>query len=273
MLKSLWIKLPTLVLAGLILWLVEGPLAWWLAGGTMLLSFAILGYLVCSVRSSFLVPTLWRAPETNNSIALTFDDGPDPVYTGRVLEILAAHGVPAAFFVVGHRARAHPELLLRAHAEGHVIGNHTENHSMFFHCRLWSKLRSELTACNEAIHAAIGSVPTMFRSPHGIRNPALADVVRDMSMTVVGWQTRGCDAVSKDPAAIEARVVDSVQPGGVILLHDGSGLGGTDDRSATLAALPGIITRLRAKGLRFVRLDELLQVQPYRPLQQQLEAS
>jgi len=272
MLKSLWIKVPTMIMVAAIMVLIERPLAWWLAGGTLLLSFAILGYLVCSVRSNFLVRTLWRAPEASNSIALTFDDGPDPAFTCRVLDILAEHDVPAAFFVVGTRARAHPELLLRAHSEGHVIGNHTENHSLLFHCRLWSKLRSELTACNEAIHAAIGSVPMLFRSPHGIRNPALADVVREMSMTVVGWQTRGCDAVSKDPGAIEARVVDSVEPGGVILLHDGSGLGGTEDRSATLAALPGIITRLRAKGLRFVRLDELLGVQPYLP-QQQLEAS
>ena len=272
MLKSLWIKLPTLVLAILVIALVDRPQAWWLAGGILLLGTVVLVHLVCSVRSSFLVRTLWRAPEATDSIALTFDDGPDPAYTNRVLDILKKHDVPAAFFVVGHRVRAHPELLLRVHSEGHVIGNHTENHSMFLHCRLWSKQRREITACNEAIEAVIGCAPTMFRSPHGFKNPALADVVRETSMTVVGWQVRGCDAVSSDPGAIEARVVNSAQRGGIILLHDGSGLGGTHDRSATLAALPAIIRRLRAKGLRFVRLDDLLGIKPYLA-QQQLEAS
>tara|TARA_R110002072_G_scaffold46591_10_gene129227 strand:+ start:265480 stop:266298 length:819 start_codon:yes stop_codon:yes gene_type:complete len=272
MLKSLWIKLPTILLAALAVVMVDGPLAWWLAGGFLLLGTAILLFVVCSVRSSFLVTTRWRAVKATNSVALTFDDGPDTNFTARVLDILAEHDVPAAFFVVGHRVRAHPELLVRAHAEGHVIGNHTESHSLLFHCRLWATLRREIVACNEAIQATIGIVPTMFRSPHGFKNPALADVLKQMSMTVVGWQVRGCDAVSNDPQAIEARVVDAVQPGGVILLHDGSGLGGAHDRSATLTALPAIIRRLRAKGLHFARLDELLGVKPYRP-QQQLEAS
>ena len=272
MLKSLWIKLPTLALAGLIIALVDGPQAWWWATTILLLGTLVLLHFVCNVRSSFLVRTLWNAPEATNAVALTFDDGPDPNYTSRVLDILAKHDVPAAFFVVGHRVRAHPELLLRAHSEGHVIGNHTESHSVFLHCRLWSKLRKEIADCNAAIQSVIGCLPTLFRPPHGFKNPALADVVRERSMTVVGWQVRGCDAVSSDPKAIEARVVESAEGGGIILLHDGSGLGGTKDRSATLDALPAIIKQLRARGLRFVRLDEMLKVQPYLP-QQQLEAS
>jgi len=270
--KSLWIKLPTLGLALVVIATVEGPLAWWLAAAILLLGLITLMRLVCSVRSSFFVRTLWRAPEATNAVALTFDDGPDPAYTNRVLDILAEHEAPAAFFVVGHRARAHPELVARAHSAGHVIGNHTESHSVLLHCRLWSKLRSEIAACNAAIQSVIGSTPTMFRSPHGFKNPALADVVREQGMTVVGWQVRGCDAVSNNAQAIESRVVELTEPGGIILLHDGSGLGGTNDRTATLEALPGIIKRLRAKGLKFVRLDELLGVKPY-ITSPQLEAS
>lgn len=273
MLKSLWIKVPTVVLAALVAVLVDHPLAWWFAGGILVLGSVLLISLVCSVRSSFLVNTLWRASASTNAIALTFDDGPDPAYTNRLLDILAEHKVPAAFFVVGNRVRQHPELVLRAHSEGHVIGNHTEHHSVLFHCSLWSKLRREIASCNEAIHTAIGSTPTMFRSPHGFKNPALADVVKAMAMTVVGWQVRGCDAVSTDPKAIETRVVESIQPGGIILLHDGSGLGGTNDRNATIEALPAIITRLREKGMKFVRLDELLGLEPYVAQQQHLEAS
>ena len=178
MLKSLWIKLPTLALAGLIIALVDGPQAWWWATAILLLGTLVLLHFVCNVRSSFLVRTLWNAPEATNAVALTFDDGPDPNYTSRVLDILAKHDVPAAFFVVGHRVRAHPELLLRAHSEGHVIGNHTESHSVFLHCRLWSKLRKEIADCNAAIQSVIGCLPTLFRPPHGFKNPALADVVR-----------------------------------------------------------------------------------------------
>mgnify|MGYP001192816921 CR=1 FL=1 len=102
MLKSLWIKLPTLALAGLIIALVDGPQAWWWATAILLLGTLVLLHFVCNVRSSFLVRTLWNAPEATNAVALTFDDGPDPNYTSRVLDSLAKHDVPAAFFVVGH---------------------------------------------------------------------------------------------------------------------------------------------------------------------------
>ena len=89
-------------------------------------------------------------------------------------------------------------------------------------------------------------------------------MLRGNGMVVVGWQARGCDAVCSDAQVIAARVVERALPGGVILLHDGAGLGGTSSRAPTLDALPRILDGLEARGLRFERLDRLLGVEPYR---------
>jgi peptidoglycan/xylan/chitin deacetylase (PgdA/CDA1 family) len=264
--KSMWIKLPTVALAVLAALLLEPPWNQWLAAVVLSVGTTMLLAIVCSVKSSFFAPTAYRSPRATDAVALTFDDGPDPTFTTGVLDALAQHGVAATFFVVGQRVRAHPELVARMHGDGHLIGNHTDTHSSWFHFRLWRTFRREITACGRAIETVIGRAPTLFRSPLGFKNPALGDVLRELGMTAVGWQVRGRDAVSGNPRAIEARVVDGITAGGVILLHDGSGLGGKRDLSATVAALPAIIAAIRKKGLRFVRLDELLDVDGYRSL-------
>jgi peptidoglycan/xylan/chitin deacetylase (PgdA/CDA1 family) len=119
-------------------------------------------------------------------------------------------------------------------------------------------------ACNEAIRTAIGKEPLLFRSPQGIKNPALGDVLLETGMTAIGWQVRGLDALPQSAPEIVERVVRGARPGSVILLHDGSGLGGTRNREPTLEALPRLIDALRADGLSFVRLDTLLGVRAYR---------
>lgn len=265
MLRSLWIKLPTLALAGGALWWLEGGAAIAAAAGILTAGVAALMAVAVHPNTRLWAPTVWRAPQPTDAVALTFDDGPDPTSTLRIAEILAERGVRAAFFVVGERVRRHPEIVRRLHEAGHLVCNHSDTHAHTFHFSLWGRFRQELRACNAAIAAVVGREPTLFRSPQGIRNPALGDVLREFGMTAVGWQARGLDSRSDDAAAIERRVVERARPGGVLMLHDGTGLGGRADREATIAALPRIVDSLRARGLRFVRLDELLGVEPYRP--------
>ncbi len=266
MLRSLWIKLPTVTLAAAALWWLEGGLAVGIAAAVLIVGIALLMAVAVHPNTKLWAPTVWRAPRPVDAVALTFDDGPDPTSTLRIAEILAERGVPAAFFVVGERVRRHPELVRRLHEAGHLVCNHSDTHAHTFHLSLWSRLRQELTACNEAIASVVGREPTLFRSPQGIRNPALGDVLRELGMTAVGWQARGLDSRSDDAAAIERRVVERARAGGVLMLHDGTGLGGRADRNATIAALPRIVDGLRARGLRLVRLDELLGLEPYRSL-------
>jgi len=264
MLRSLWIKVPTVVLALAAFWWLDGMLAIVTSVGIFLAGSALLMALVLHPNASAWAKTVWRSRKDTDAVALTFDDGPDPASTLAIADILADRGVRAAFFVVGDRVKAHPEIVRALHEAGHLVCNHTQTHSVSFHFSLWGRARRELRACNRAIASLIGKEPTLFRSPQGIKNPALGDVLGELDMTAVGWDVRGLDSMSDDAAAIERRIVPRARPGGVIMLHDGTGLGGRDDRRATLEALPRIIDGLRARGFRFVRLDELLEVDPYR---------
>lgn len=263
MLKALLIKLGAIIgVAASLLWL---PAPWsWAGAATVAAAFlGLVGWAVFDVNSSFWARTLWRGTRADKTVALTFDDGPDANFTPQVLAVLREKGVKAAFFCVGERVRQQPELVRQVSEQGHIVGNHSFSHSLWINFGLHRRQRHEVESCNEAIQQAAGVRPHFYRAPFGFKNPALGDVLRKLGMVAIGWQVRGFDAVNGDAARIVTRVVDGVCAGGVITLHDGSGLQGTADRSATLAALPVIIDGLRARGLRIVRLDELLRIEPY----------
>ena len=244
---------------------VSPPLSWILGWTILLATVALFAWAIARVTSSFWIETLWRSRRSSRAVALTFDDGPDECFTPQVLDILAEKQVPATFFVVGERVERHPELVRRAHAMGHVIGNHSHTHSLHFHFRHARGLRREIAACNDAIRSAIGLEPRLFRSPQGLKPPALADVLRARGMAAIGWQVRGMDYVLRDPERIARRIVEGAVDGGVLLLHDGGGLQGSTDRSATIRALPLVIDGLRARGFTFLRVDQLFEVAAYHP--------
>ena len=236
----------------------------WIVGAVLALGVAALfTWAIVRANSGFWIETLWRAPGAARAVALTFDDGPDVCFTPRVLDILAEKRVTATFFVVGERAKRHPELIRRAHDMGHAIGNHSHTHSLRFHFFHARGMRSEIGACNRVIRSVIGLEPRLFRSPQGLKTPALGDVLREHGMAAVGWQVRGMDYWHRDPDRIARRIVERAVEGGVLMLHDGGGFQGSSDRSATLRALPLVIDGLRARGFTFVRVDELFDVPAY----------
>jgi peptidoglycan/xylan/chitin deacetylase (PgdA/CDA1 family) len=264
MLKSMLVKIPALVAVVAIFASAHGPSAWIAASLVVAVAALVLLWPVFDVNSSVWAPTRSRASRPAPVVALTFDDGPDPHFTPRVLEILEAKGVPAAFFVVGEHVRAHPEVVERIASAGHVVANHTDRHGNWFHFLLWGGARRELADCNAAIQAAIGKAPRLFRSPQGFKNPALGDVLRAMGFVTVGWSVRGLDAIERDTDKIVRRIVSGVAPGDIVQMHDGSTSFGLRDRRAMLDALPLIIDSVRGAGLDFIRLDRLLDVDPYR---------
>lgn len=261
MTRAISIKILGLCIMFALVWFIEPLwLAWTLAGAVFVIMAAWIAWGVFNVNSSMWVRTYWRAPTESNRVALTFDDGPDPNFTPDILKVLADKDAPAAFFVVGERVAEHPEIAKAIHDAGHLIGNHSHTHPLGMNFRLHAGIRREITACNNAVRNATGATPRFYRAPHGFKNPALGDVLIDEGLACVGWQIRAFDAVRQDAATIAKRIVDATRPGGVILLHDGGGLQGTDSREGTVSALPVIIDGLRARGLEIVRLDKLLEM-------------
>lgn len=264
MLKALAIKIAAIFGVVACLLAFPAPMSWIGALAVFAAFLLLIAWAVFNVNSSIWARTLWRAPAPVNAVALTFDDGPDPDFTPRVLELLREKGVQAAFFCVGSRVREHPALAKQIAEEGHLLGNHSDSHGMWINFSWRRRLREEISACNAAISQAAGVKPRLYRAPHGFKNPALGDVLREQGLTAIGWQVRGFDAVVNDAARIAQRIVEKAKPGGVILLHDGAGLQGSSDRAATLAALPVVIDGLRSQGLEIKRLDKLLMVEAYR---------
>ena len=200
----------------------------------------------------------------NKKIVISFDDGPDPQWTPKMLDILKQKNVPAVFFVIGNMANQRPVILQREYAEGHEIGNHTFTHPRFDDIPQ-SELRWQLNLTQRLIESTLGVKSILFRPPYGIdHQPEYAEEVsqlplaQEMGYLIVGQRIDPDDWSLRDGKPIPAKeIVDSVlrqaDKGNIILLHDGGG-----DRSQTLAALPKIIDALRARGYQFVSVADLL---------------
>jgi peptidoglycan/xylan/chitin deacetylase (PgdA/CDA1 family) len=151
--------------------------------------------------------------------ALTFDDGPDPEVTPRILDLLAEAGVRASFFVVGERAERHPDLVRRIAQEGHAVGNHSWSHAWLPFCGA-RRMRAELLRCQELLGDLLGQAPTMIRPPYGARDVRVYRLIQALGLTPVLWSLDSRDWAGAPPARIEARL-DRAQGGDVVLLHDG----------------------------------------------------
>lgn len=183
-------------------------------------------------------------------IALTIDDGPHPTYTLKLLQILKANGIHATFFVVGEKAEEYPELIRAEVAGGHSIGNHTFDHVSLIKIPP-EYIDTEIKACGEVIHQITGKAPHLFRPPGGEYNRAVAESAEALGYKMILYSDDPGDYADPGTGLIETRTLDTISDGGIILLHDGS--------AQTLLILPQIIQRLKARGFRFVTVDELLQ--------------
>jgi peptidoglycan/xylan/chitin deacetylase (PgdA/CDA1 family) len=185
-------------------------------------------------------------------VALTFDDGPNPPYTSRILDVLERYEVPATFFCVGMNVLAHPEEIVRIREQGHTLGNHTWSHP-FLTDLSQAQLTEQIDRTGESIAMAGGSAPTVFRPPYGSLSPQVMDWLEGLPPAVTMWDVGTNDWAMPGAEVIAREVHDKTQPGSIILLHDGGG-----DRSQTAEALPAIIEGLLARGLTFTTPDRML---------------
>ena len=204
---------------------------------------------------------LWRGHTGQRAVTLTFDDGPHPVHTERILRILSRHQVPAAFFPLGRHVERYPELVRETARQGHLIGNHTygHRHLVFLSRRA---VREELIRCSGLIDEITGQKPVFFRPPRGLLGwNALREATR-LGMRTVLWTCSSRDWTRPGVTAIARRVLSGSRRGSIILLHDAKYDDLEEDRDQTVRALPLIIRGLRRRGYRFVSLDDLLGGRP-----------
>ena len=205
-----------------------------------------------------------RGDARSAAVALTFDDGPTPGPTERVLDMLGEAGAKAAFFVVGQNCRRHPRLVARMHDEGHLVANHTFDHAHLGVLRGRRYWTDQLRRTDDAIADAIGLRPALFRPPMGHKTCFTLAAVRRLKLGVVGWTHGARDGLPTTKARILERFED-VDAGDVLLLHDGVQPNTPDrDPAATLEALPTLLARIKDRGLAFARVDTLLGFQAYR---------
>jgi peptidoglycan/xylan/chitin deacetylase (PgdA/CDA1 family) len=211
---------------------------------------------------------IWSVPTARPLAALTFDDGPDPELTPRILEVLAQHGVHATFNVMGWNALRHPDLVSEVVAAGHELGNHTWTHQdLAFQSTL--QTRRQLERGREAIEQTAGVRPRLFRPPRGNLTGSAIASAAELGYDVLLWSvTRGGAGVGT-PASVADHLARVVTPGDVVALHDGIGRGTFDPqgsgahrlrarRLVEVQALPAAVERLLGRGLRLVTVSALL---------------
>jgi peptidoglycan/xylan/chitin deacetylase (PgdA/CDA1 family) len=179
------------------------------------------------------------------AIALTIDDGPNPVYTPQVLQVLARYRVTATFSMIGIEVQADKALVREVAAAGHLIANHTWTHLNL----TWlppALVTEQMSRATEAIHAATGRTPDLFRAPYGAWSPFVLGQCAATGMTPLGWNVDPRDWSRPGVPAIVANIMGNTRTGSIILEHDGGG-----DRSQTVAALKIVIPRLLAAGYHF----------------------
>jgi peptidoglycan/xylan/chitin deacetylase (PgdA/CDA1 family) len=202
-------------------------------------------------------PIVSRAPAGRRRVALTFDDGPHPVTTRRILAALAATRHRATFFVLGTKARRHPDVLREIHAAGHTLGVHGDRHDRWHSFRMPWSVRDELVRAAQAIEDATGVRPRFFRPPLGHTSLSTVPGVRAAGLIIVGWSIRSLDGLRRQtPQGVVQRVAGRLTDGDIVLLHDASEH--DDFEPASVRALPELLRLLDDRDWTSVGLDLLL---------------
>jgi peptidoglycan/xylan/chitin deacetylase (PgdA/CDA1 family) len=241
--------------------LALAPSSWPAVALGLAANHAVLAVAGLVPRSRLLGPNLTRLPAATaqrGEIALTFDDGPDPEVTPRVLDLLDAAGARATFFCVGTRAARHAALVRGIVARGHAVENHTERHSTAFGWYGPGRLRAEIGAAQRTLGTLTGRMPRYFRAPFGMRSPLLDPALAHLGLRLVSWTRRGYDTADADATSVLASLARGLAAGDILVLHDGVATGRRAARPTALDVLPGLLARARDAGLRAVTLREAL---------------
>ncbi len=229
--------------ATVLLWTTSIPLAI----GLLFLSHMLVLYPTLSPNSQWLGPVATRFETDENEVWLTIDDGPTRD-TNDILELLERYRAKATFFVKGNLAERHPGRIRQMRDWGHGVANHSYSHpSGSFWCSLPARARKEIRRTNDVLGET-----SLFRAPVGHKNPFIHPILMAQGMTIVGWTVRGWDTVS-DPEDAASRILDSIKPGDIILLHQGEG---ASEKANPIVCLEKVLDGLSEKGYATVIPEE-----------------
>ncbi|HLO72161.1 MAG TPA: polysaccharide deacetylase family protein [Flavipsychrobacter sp.] len=242
-----------LCLLGIDVLYLSGAIDWWWLLIPVVIYIHLLVFGAIYIQWNFYVKSYNKGVQSRH-VALTFDDGP-ATYTSVILDVLKKEGVQAAFFSIGKNAVANPEIVKRWHADGHLIGNHSYDHGFNFDWKTSKAMQEEINKTNNAIMQIAGVTPKLFRPPYGVTNPNLAKAITRSGMYSIGWNVRSFDTTAKNKADLEARILNRLKGGDIVLLHD--------SQQITAEILTDLIRKAREKGFTFVRVDKLIDLKPY----------
>jgi peptidoglycan/xylan/chitin deacetylase (PgdA/CDA1 family) len=211
---------------------------------------------------SWFGPVVAHGPRDVGMVALTFDDGPNVPYSLRIAEVLESRGAQGTFFLVGKAIDEEPAAARELMDRGHLVGNHSYHHDYW---RWLDPGYPELDRTQDAFERHLGVCPALYRPPHGQRTPFVSAQVASEGMRTITWDVSGLDWSLTDGDEVARRILARVQPGSIVLLHDGLDGVADADRQVVLDALPTILDGLEERGLRPVRVDELVDVPDYLP--------
>jgi peptidoglycan/xylan/chitin deacetylase (PgdA/CDA1 family) len=212
-------------------------------------------------RSRWLGPNLTLLPvaaTARNEIALTIDDGPDPVVTPQVLDLLERRAVRATFFCIGERAERYPELCREIMRRGHAVENHSQHHHHGFSLLGPRGLMRELQSSQDTLTRVCGRRPIFFRAPAGLRNLFLEPVLARLGLRLASWSARGFDTRTNDPERVKNSLMRGMRAGAILLLHDGHAARTAAGVPVILEVLPAVLESAAAAGLRAVTLRQAL---------------
>jgi peptidoglycan-N-acetylglucosamine deacetylase len=206
--------------------------------------------------------TVYHIRSNEKVVALTFDDGPSPIWTPQILAALKAVDVKATFFMLGMHVQQYPEIAKRVADEGHEIGNHTYDHHGLFYYKP-EELNKEVKDAEKIILDATGIKTKYFRPPKAWMTSKEKKQLNSMGYKTVLWSLNSKDWVTFDDRYIVKYILHHVQPGDIILFHDSGGVFKTEggNRKETVNTIPRLVQKLRERGYRFVTISQLLDLQ------------
>ncbi len=252
-------NINAIAIALLLIWLVTSffvPMVWW-----VLPVIALIWFLI-TLCGSFLIQWNYHYPSLHSNkkiedpfISLTFDDGPNPEFTPKVLKLLDQFNAKATFFCIGRQIEKHPEILKEIVANGHTIGNHTYSHSKTFGFYGTDKVIQELQKTNQLVVEKTGLQMNLYRPVFGVTNPNIEKAVKKMKLSSIGWNVRSLDTTPRTSEMVLKRITSKVSKGDIVLLHDTS--------EKTIQVLERLLLFLKEKNLQSVTVDQLLQQDAY----------